>query len=240
MNPYAALQLVSIASNGGDMNARGLGQLRGIAPLDKYVYAGSVIEWNGEVWGSDGVNVAKLDGNQVADAKLSIDAGLWGGWFSDVKVSSAGWSSTYITINVTTATDFAKLGDVLSILEGAVWNSSAGDWPFIAFKTIDLNVISTPIVTPGASVPSPTPTGALPTSVVNQNQQQQYKAVQCGGQYHSDLCGCGKAWNWFPPGCYPADANGDTGDIKGWTTTAIALGAVGALLAVIAIGKVVK
>ncbi len=215
--------------------------LGGIAPLDKYAYAGSIVEWNGEVWGSDGINAEKLHGAQVDEAASNVDAGLWGGWFSTVEVRSSGLSSTYLTINVTLATDFASLRDVLSVVEGVIWNSSAGPWPYLAFKTLDLNIIRTPqaaIDDPRGAKPSSTSTGQLPSGV-SPTKRDEYARSLCGGQYHSDMCGCGKAWNWIPPGCYPADADGNT-NVTGWTTTAMMLGAIGALLVVVAINKVAK
>lgn len=238
MNPINLLQVLSYA----DQATHRQQGLNGIAPLDTYVYAGTVIEWNGQLWLSDGTSVQDPSWSNSNEIAANIDAGLWGGWFSSVEVRSAGLGTLYFTILVTTATDFAKLGDVLSVIEGAIWDTSAAGFSHLAFKTIDLRVVSVPAIsvnTPGAAKPSPTPTGQLPSGVTPANADQYAKALCAAGQYHSDLCGCGKAWNWLPPGCYAADANGET-NVTGWTTTAIALGAIGALLAVVLINKVAK
>ncbi|MFN0108543.1 MAG: hypothetical protein ACKVZH_06780 [Blastocatellia bacterium] len=94
----------------------GLGDL---PPVSSYVVAGSVIAWGGFV--RDSV------GNSLWDDRIQglVKNALWqtGGfsWVDAGKVS--GFLNHYISIKVTTKVDFAKLSDVFSVIEGAVYQA---------------------------------------------------------------------------------------------------------------------
>lgn len=94
----------------------GLGDL---PPVSSYTVAGSVIAWGGHV--RDSV------GNSLWDDRIegAIKNALWQtGGFSNVDAGRiGGFLNHYISIKVTTKVDFAKLADVLSVIEGAVYQA---------------------------------------------------------------------------------------------------------------------
>lgn len=93
--------------------------LSDLPPVSSYVVAGSVIAWGGFV--RDSV------GNSLWDDRIQglVKNALWqtGGfsWVDAGKVS--GFLNHYISIKVTTKVDFAKLSDVFSVIEGAVYQA---------------------------------------------------------------------------------------------------------------------
>lgn len=105
--------------------------LRGLAGVDqgnlnKYVVAGSVIEWGGYLERTAATQTGGTTTYYVKgdEAQRLVKPGLWNhGGFSWVDVGQiAGVVRPYISIVVTTRVDFGKLQDVLSVIEGAAWN----------------------------------------------------------------------------------------------------------------------
>lgn len=94
----------------------GLGDL---PPVGSYVVAGSVIAWGGYV--RDSV------GNSLWDDRIEelIKNNLWNtnafSWVDAGK--SSGFLNHYISIKVTPKVDFAKLADVFSVIEGAIYQA---------------------------------------------------------------------------------------------------------------------
>lgn len=89
--------------------------------LDKYVLAGSVIEWGGKIlWPDDDSSISWHE-----DAQKRIKDALWNhGGFSMVDAGNiGGFRVPYISIVVTTRTDFGKLADVLGTIEGAIYQA---------------------------------------------------------------------------------------------------------------------
>ena len=105
------------------MGCDGLGELplAQIDALENYVVAGSVIEWGGKVYWPESEDSIGWH----SDGEARIKNALWShGGFSMVNAGNIGsrWNP-YISIVVTTKVDFAKLGDVLVTIEGAVYQA---------------------------------------------------------------------------------------------------------------------
>lgn len=87
--------------------------------VSDYVVAGSVIAWGGHV--RDSV------GNSLWDDRIEglVKNALWQtGGFSWVDAGRiGGFLNHYISIKVTPKVDFAHLGDVLSVIEGAIYQA---------------------------------------------------------------------------------------------------------------------
>lgn len=94
----------------------GMGEL---PPVSSYVVAGSVIAWGGYV--RDSVN------NSLWDDRIEglIKTNLWNtndfSWVDAGKIS--GFLNHYISIKVVPKVDFAKLADVFSVIEGAIYQA---------------------------------------------------------------------------------------------------------------------
>lgn len=97
------------------------------ANLNNYVVSGSVIEWGGYLEKTSD----SLTGSEVTyfiegdEAQALIKPGLYEhGGFSWVDAGQlSGVVRPYISIVVTTNVDFARLRDVLSVIEGAAWQA---------------------------------------------------------------------------------------------------------------------
>ena len=101
----------------------GLGAIPAIeaSTLNKYVVAGSVIEWGGYLSGTPGT----IDKNSHWNDRQEgvIKDFLWqSGGFSMVDAGKvSGVYNEYISIRVTTRVDFSKLADVLGLIEHAIY-----------------------------------------------------------------------------------------------------------------------
>lgn len=87
--------------------------------ISDYVVAGSVIAWGGYVRDAAGASRwSEVVEQRVKDA-------LWNsGGFSWVDAGQiSGFLNQYISIKVTTKVDFAHLGDVMSVIEGAIYQA---------------------------------------------------------------------------------------------------------------------
>lgn len=107
----------------GCNDCSGLGALptAQVAALNDYVVAGSVIEWGGKIYWPDSDELIGWH----SDGEGRVKNALWAhGGFSMVNAGNIGsaWSP-YISIVVTTRVDFAHLGDVLTTIEGAIWQA---------------------------------------------------------------------------------------------------------------------
>lgn len=204
----------------------------------KYVVAGTTIQWGGSPnWGG----VSALTLSEVRDAVTNLyNTGL----YEYVGAQQlAGYLNPYYQVTVRTAIDRARLRDVIDDIEHALYEAGAqpGTNAYI--------VVSSPAAT-GTNTATAGAGNYQQTGNTGGAGNEQVNTVNphCpNGQFDSLFCGCGKAWSWFPPGCYPADANGNTSNTNklaaelGITpTSAAVLGIVGALLGVIVIGRVIK
>lgn len=92
-----------------------------VAALNDYVVAGSVIEWGGKIYWPDSDDLIGWH----SDGEARVKNALWAhGGFSMVDAGNIGSSwSPYISIVVTTRVDFQHLGDVLTTIEGAIWQA---------------------------------------------------------------------------------------------------------------------
>lgn len=110
-------------SCGCGCNCSGLGALptAQVAALNDYVVAGSVIEWGGKIYWPDSDELIGWH----SDGEGRVKNALWAhGGFSMVNAGNidSAWSP-YISIAVTTRVDFAHLDDVLTTIEGAIWQA---------------------------------------------------------------------------------------------------------------------
>lgn len=91
--------------------------LNDLPPVSSYVVAGSVIAWGGHI--RDSV------GNSLWDDRIEglVKNALWQtGGFSWVDAGRiGGFLNHYVSIKVTTKVDFAKLDDVFRVIEGAIY-----------------------------------------------------------------------------------------------------------------------
>lgn len=230
--------------SGGNCN-QGLGD---VSIVGGRVMPGSVIAWGGKV-------VQQFDGAAVGwspELEEAIKNNLWyHGGFSRVDAGNMGsfWSP-YISIVVTTQVEFAYLGDVFNTIEGAVWQ--AGYRP----EVIDFNVKSVPSGTSTSpQITQPGRAGGVyipPGSTAGDGSNPASVSTDCPPGYYNasylawmGVLDCRKLpdtaptpdecdWNTMSWDDYIACQLG----IK--TKEAVIVGAVGALVGVIAISKLVK
>ena len=213
--------------------------------MSDYVKAGTVIQWVGRLYFADGQNAAPVNYGSADAIARDLNATLYtGGWFSDVQVAASGLVNIDFVVNVTAGTDFAHLSDVVSIIEGAMWNTSYYDWPHLAPQQGIVNVLSVPAGASSASVsqtPSPTGGGGARPVVTPTNTP----GSKCPYP-ESLICSCGQEWSWLHFGCQPIGAQGSSGNVfdglaksLGVTPTQAALvGVLGALAIVVAVKRV--
>lgn len=249
MNPRSLLQLATLAANNADQHPRGLGWLGGTGD---YVQAGTVVQWVGKFYQSDGTNVEQVYRGIAGRVANDLAAMLYtGGWFSDVQVDWNGVFGIDFLVQVTAGTDFAHLSDIASAIEGVAWNLGGYDqgYPHLAPQRIALNVLSVPRSNRPASVqPTPSPTGGGGTGSNggsgNNSGGANVPPPKC--PYPTSLmCDCGQEWSWSHLGCAPigSSASGNIFDsLASWLgvtpTQAVIVGALGAVLAVVAIKRV--
>jgi len=128
-----------------------------------YVVAGSVIAWGGHI-------VQRQDGAAVGwtqDLEEQIKNALWNhGGFSMVNAGQiGGWINPYISIKVTTRTDFAQLADVFNVIQGAIYQAGyAPDAKAFVIESVPPSAANQPgIATPGTggnTNPGPTSSGS--------------------------------------------------------------------------------
>ena len=225
MNP-----LLTLANTVNVIKASGLGSL---TDDNKYVVAGTTIQWGGNpTWGGvSALTLAEMRG---------IVAGLYGtGLYEYVGTEQlGGYLNPYFQVTVKTAIDRARLRDVIDDIEHVLYEAGVqpGTNAYIVSASPATNSAST--ATAGAG-----------------NYQQTSNAGGAGGQQTNStpppcpnpslFCQCGYEFSLFDLGCVPVGdpttALDKLAKSLGVTPTQAAIvGAGAALLAVIAIGKVVK
>jgi len=209
--------------SGGNCN-QGLGMLgqQGTVTIGDYVLAGSVIAWGGHI-------VQVQDGASVGwtqDLEGRIKNALWAhGGFSNVNAGQiGGWLNPYISIRVTTRSDFAHLADVFDTIQGAIWQ--AGYAPqstdfVVEYSPAQPNQTGIATAGTGGTVNAPTSNNGGSWWPFGGSNNQQPASAECD-------------WASMSWGNYLACQLG----IK--PTEAVIVGAVGALVGVIAISKLVK
>lgn len=253
-----------MAANNADTHARGLGDVNILNDLP--VHSGSVVEWSGELLLADGAKVERPNPGNAQQVANDFAAMLYtGGWFSNVQVSYSGWFTVSFTARVTTGVGFGRLADLRSIFEGIAWQTRTSGWPHLAAQTSNLYVISVPegiVITqpPGTVTDSPTkcPAGqewswlaydCVPSagSGGNQTGQNNQNPIAPKCPYPASVfCDCGEEWSMWKLACVPIDATDDGknffdgfADWLGVTPTqAVIVGALGAVLAVVAVKRV--
>lgn len=233
--------------SGGNCN-QGLGD---VSIVGGRVMPGSVIDWKGHILWPDASESIRWN----SDAEARIKDILWAhGGFSRVDAGQVSSSIFYqwfpeISVRVTTQVEFAYLGDVYSTIEGAIWQ--AGYRP----EVIDFSVISVPsgtstspqITQPGRAGGVYVPPGSTAGDGSNPNVSTECPPGYYNASYLAwlGMLDCRKLpdtapapdecdWNTMSWDDYIACQLG----IK--TKEAVIVGAVGALVGVIAISKLVK
>jgi len=211
--------------SGGNCN-QGLGLLgqQGTVTTGDYVLAGSKIAWGGHI-------VQQQDNAAVGwtqELEGRIKNALWAhGGFSNVNAGQlGGWLNPYISIRVTTGVDFAHLSDVFDTIEGAIWQSG------YAPESTDFVVEYSP-AQPNQSGIATAGTGGT-VNASNSSGGGSWWPFGGGGSGGSISSPSECDWASMSWGNYLACQLG----IK--PTEAVIVGAVGALVGVIAISKLVK
>lgn len=212
--------------SGGNCN-QGLGLLgqQGTATTGDYVLAGSRIAWGGHI-------VQQQDGAAVGwtqNLEASIKNALWAhGGFSEVNAGQiGGWLNPYISIRVTTRSDFAHLADVFATIEGAIWQSG------YAPESTDFVVEYSP-ASPGQSGVATAGTGGTINTPSPVSGGGSWWPFGGGGSSNSNSSPSECDWANMSWGNYLACQLG----IK--PTEAVIVGAIGALAGVILISKLAK
>jgi hypothetical protein len=225
MNPRSLLQLATLAANNADTHARGLGWL-GEPTIGSYTPAGTVIEWGGNPYFVPGSTALSLGDMQTIASSL-LSTGLYQ---SVTAKKLAGVISPYYTLRLVVGVDRGALVDVFSDIEDAfrIMGAEHATQQFYAASVPRSSVPGT--VQPNAGTP---PSGG-------QNQANSLPSS-------SLVCGAGYEWSWSKFGCAPVGAQGSSGNVfdslASWLgvtpTQAVIVGALGAVLAVVAIKRVI-
>lgn len=223
MNPRTALQLVTLASNGGDMHARGLGYL-GEPTISSYTPAGTVIEWGGNPYfEAGGTSLSLGDMQTIANSLLST------GLYQSVTAKKlAGVINPYYTLRLVVGVDRGALVDVFSDIEDA-FRIMGAEHATQQFYVVSVPQTGQGVVTPNAGTP--------PRSGGNVSQVP-------SGQ-GSWACSPGYEWNWSKLGCAPIGSSGSENifdSLAKWLgvtpTQAVIVGALVAVAGVVAVKRV--
>jgi len=198
-----------------------LGQ-QGTVTIGDYVLAGSVIAWGGHI-------VQQQDGASVGwsqDLEGRIKNALWNhGGFSNVNAGQiGGWLNPYISIRVTTRSDFAHLSDVFDTIQGAIWQSGYAPQStdfVVEYSPAQSNQPGIATAGTGGTVNTPSPSSGGSWWPFGGSSNQQSAPSECD-------------WASMSWGNYLACQLG----IK--PTEAVIVGAIGALAGVILISKIAK
>lgn len=203
----------------------------GAPTVPDYVVAGSVIAWGGYV--RDAAGTSRW--SDVVEGK--VKTALWNsGGFSWVDAGQiSGFLNQYVSIKVTTKVDFAHFRDVLSVIEGAIYQAGMRpETQSFWIESIPASAANrTDIATPGTG--GSTNPGATTTTPINADGTPKTSSG-------FDPC---KYLN-VPYLCYSPEpgAPGDSSfldDLAGWLnikpTEAAIIGAVGVVVAIVVVKK---
>lgn len=228
MNPRTALQLVSIAANGADANAHGLGYI-GAPTIGSYTPAGTVIEWGGNPYfESTNFPLSLSDMQTIAGSLLST------GLYQSVTAKKlAGIISPYYTLRLVTSVDRGALVDVFTDIEDAFSIMGA------LHETQQFYTVSVP--------PSSRPGTVTPNTGAPPGTGRSSDGAQSGECPHpkSVLCNCGEEWSMLKLACVPigmpSDGKNIFDSLAEWLgitpTQAVIVGALGAVVAVVAVKR---
>lgn len=207
-----------------DVHPQGLGWI-GEPTISSYTPAGTVIEWGGNPYFVAGGTALTLSDMQtIANSLLST------GLYQSVTTKKlAGIVSPYYTLRLVVGVDRGALPDVFTDIEDAFAIMGA------EHATQQFYAASVPqSATPGTVTPN---SGAPPSGGTNQTNSLPSSLSVCGSGYE---------WNWSKFGCAPVGTQGNSGNIfdslASWLgitpSQAVAIGVVGAVLAVVAVKRV--
>ncbi len=224
MNPYNVIQLLSFADQAAHRQQQGLGWL-GEPTISSYTPAGTVIEWGGNPYFVPGGAALSLSDMQTIANSL-----LMTGLYQSVEAKKlAGFVSPYYTLRLVVGIDRGALVDVFSDIEDAfrIMGAEHATQQFYAASV------------PQSSVPGVVQqnAGSPPSGGANQTSSLPSSSVVCGAGYE---------WNWSKFGCAPvgSSSSGNVFDsLASWLgitpSQAVIVGALGAVLAVVAIKRVI-
>lgn len=226
---------MTLANTVNVIRATGLGEPYSVSD---YVLAGTVIQWGGNPTNAIGGTPSYVQ----MDAAITILKGL--SRFSNVSASTQGIINPYVSITLTSAMDRAHLADVLADIEGSFYqaNLNPGTQAFWVSSVPAAASGNDGYVQPGTGG-SVNPGATTSTSGGNVPGQVNPNAPPCPNP--SLFCDCGYELSLFDLGCVPVGDPSTALDklaksLSITPTQAAIVGALGALLAVIAIGKIVK
>lgn len=230
MNPRSLLQLASMAANNADTHARGLGWL-GEPTIGSYTPAGTVIEWGGNPYFSGGYGGALSLSDMQTIANSLLSTGLYQ---SVTAKKLAGVISPYYTLRLVVGVDRGALVDVFSDIEDAfrIMGAEHATQTFYAASVPQSSVPGT--VQPNAGSP---PSSGQSSNVVQPAKCPHPKSV---------FCDCGEQWSMLKLACVPINGPDDGKNFfdtfAEWLgvtpSQAVAIGVVGAVLAVVAVKRV--
>ena len=221
-------------NNCGD-SFSGLNGLLGGVPSD-YVYAGSVVEWRGNVFAGGATSGTPTYLDYAGDL---IEGCLYdSGGFDFLELSETTFAPKEITIRATCASDFAHLSDVFGLIVGQLYNCAG-----LGTITLSQSIVSSPSGNQGGAQPgpvgapvvAPASNGKCPAGYYDDSYF--WQPVHCVlpsavNSPDATLAQCD--WNKLSLGDYVACQLG----IK--PQQALIAGAVVALVGVIAISKIAK
>lgn len=226
--------------SGGNCN-QGLGMLgqQGTVTIGSYVVAGTVIQWSGFIGDAQGGSILPVT-QYWKDVIIGCMYGMGG--FDNVQLSASG---DRVTVKARAANDFAKLSDVFDLIVGDLYTYCG-----IAPRVDDFRVISVPAGTPNnntVATPYPVNVPGSVSPVTAADGSQRCPAGYYDASYFKGVFGldCQKLPDTAPT---PDECDWNTMNWDDYiacqlgikTKEAVIVGAVGALVGVIAISKLVK
>lgn len=220
-----------------------MGLMGDLPPVANYVYAGSIIEWQGYLRQNANGYSLGIDDPGLQD---TVEGCMWRtGGFTDVQVSevSAGFVNHSILIRVTCATDFAHLPDVFNLIVGTLYDCAG-----LSAETQAFSLVSVPAG--AASDPAAAVIGSGGTS--NPPAGNVVSGSKCPAGYYDN------SWPWQAVNCVLLPTSGAPNDPAqcDWNklsfseyaacqlgitpSRAAVVGVIAALVGVIAISKIAK
>lgn len=224
MNFGTILSAANFAMNANQVaHQQGLGWL-GKPTIGSYTPAGTVIEWGGNPYFVPGGTALSLSDMQTIAGSL-LSTGLYQ---SVTAKKLAGYISPYYTLRLVVGVDRGALVDVFSDIEDA-FRIMGAEHATQTFYAASVPQSSTPgTVTPNAGTP--------PSGGANQTSNLPSSLSVCGNGYE---------WNWSRFGCVPVGTSSERNvfdSLADWLgitpTQAVIVGALGAVLAVVAVKRV--